>query len=75
MSKQSEYHAKDEKLYDETVEEITDGVEVYLQTYSFWEQDKLRICLRFPFECTVEELDKEQAEKLIEALQKMVKQL
>ena len=69
------YHAKDRKLYDETVEEITEGLEVFIQTYSLDIQDKLRIKIRMPFECTTEELDKEQAEKLIEVLQKMVKQL
>lgn len=68
------YHAKDRKLYDETVEEITEGLEVFLQTYSFDNQDKLRIKIRMPFDCATEELDKEQAEKLIEALQKMIKQ-
>lgn len=69
------YHAKDRKLYDETVEEITEGLEVFIQTYSFDNQNKLRINIRMPFECTIEELDKEQAEKLIEALQKMIKKL
>jgi hypothetical protein len=69
------YHTKDRKLYDETVEEITEGLEVFIQTYDFHHQDKLVIKIRMPFECTTEELNKEQAEKLIETLQKMVQQL
>lgn len=70
-----DFHKRDAELQAKTSVDIDESLDVCLCFDSFKNQSKKRVKVRLDWEISDTCLDKSQTEKLIEALQKLVKEL
>jgi hypothetical protein len=71
----SDFHKKDIALQNSTSVDINDVCDVCLCFEHFRNQSEKRVKIRFSYEIMDTALDKAQTETLIQALQKLVKEL
>lgn len=70
-----DFHKRDATLQQETSVDIDESLDVCLCFASYKNQSEKRVKVRLAWEISDTSLDKAQTEKLIEALQKLVKEL
>lgn len=70
-----DFHKRDAELQNSTSVDIDESLDVCLCFDSFKNQSEKRVKVRLAWEISDTCLDKAQTEKLIEALQKLVKEL
>lgn len=70
-----DFHKRDAELQTSTTVQINDSLDVCLCYDYFRNQDEKRIKVSLEFEIYDTKLNKAETEKLIEALQKLVKEL
>ena len=70
-----DYHKRDTELQNSTSIDINESLDVCLCFDHFTNQSEKRVKIRLAWEISDTCLDKTQTEKLIQALQKLVKEL